>query len=233
MPALLAAAAQSRDPMLALSRLLALVGNVLRRTAYLALLDEQPEALARLVDVVAHSALLAERLAAHPLLLDELLDARVAGALPSRESIERACLQAVEGDDDVEHALRTLNEVRQALGFRIAMALRDAREPAADAARQLAWLADAVIARVVSIAQDDMLRLHGRIDGARFAVLGYGSLGGEELGFGLHFGNADARAHVRGLHKERIGERFFDLFLDGFRVGLERATGHDDPIGHP
>ena len=36
-----------------------------------------PAALARLVDVTARSALLAERLAAHPLLLDELLDCRV------------------------------------------------------------------------------------------------------------------------------------------------------------
>lgn len=184
MPALLEAAAQSREPMLALSRLLALVTNVLRRTAYLALLDEQPRALARLVDVVAHSALLAERLAAYPLLLDELLDARIAGALPTRGLIERACVDAVQGIDDTERALRALNEVRQALGFRIAMALRDARETAADAARQLAWLADAVVTRVVHMAQHEMAQVHGSITGARFAVIGYGSLGGEELGFG-------------------------------------------------
>ena len=63
LPALLQGAANSSQPMLALRRLLALLHNILRRSAYLALLDEQPEALARLVEVVSHSALLAERLA--------------------------------------------------------------------------------------------------------------------------------------------------------------------------
>jgi glutamate-ammonia-ligase adenylyltransferase len=184
LPQLLQATAGSREPLLALRRLLALVGNVLRRGAYLALLDEQPAALARLVDVVTRSALLAERLAAYPLLLDELLDARIAGALPDREAIGRACSTALDGIDDTEQALRALNEVRQALSFRIAMAVRDGRQPAADSARQLAWLADAVVREVVALARAEVLQAHGDVPGSRFAVLGYGSLGGEELGFG-------------------------------------------------
>lgn len=184
MPALLQAVAVSSDPLLALPRLLALVGNVLRRSAYLALLDEQPAALARLVDVVAHSALLAERLAAHPLLLDELLDARIGGALPDRERIAAELAAGCAGMADTEQALRALNEVRQALGFRIALALRDRREPPAEAARRLAWLADGVVMRVLGLAEDEVRQAHGALPGARFAVIGYGSLGGEELGFG-------------------------------------------------
>jgi glutamate-ammonia-ligase adenylyltransferase len=184
LPTLLQGAAQSREPMLALRRLLALVGNILRRSAYLALLDEQPAALARVVDVVANSALLAERLAAYPLLLDELLDARVAGALPDRDALRAACEGAVAAIDDTEQALRALNEARQALSFRVAMAVRDRRQSAADATRQLAWLADAVVAAVVRIADAEVAAASGRVPGARFAVLGYGSLGGEELGFG-------------------------------------------------
>nr|WP_133499455.1 bifunctional [glutamate--ammonia ligase]-adenylyl-L-tyrosine phosphorylase/[glutamate--ammonia-ligase] adenylyltransferase [Lysobacter terrigena] len=184
MPALLHGAAQSREPLLAMRRLVALVANVLRRSAYLALLDEQPAALERLVDVVAHSALLAERLAAYPLLLDELLDARVAGVLPGRDELRAACDDAVAGIDDTEHALRALNEVRQALSFRIAMAVRDRRQPADDSARQLAWLADAVVDVVVRIAEGEVVAANGRVPDSRFAVLGYGSLGGEELGFG-------------------------------------------------
>jgi glutamate-ammonia-ligase adenylyltransferase len=184
MPALLQGAARSREPMLAVRRLLALVANILRRSAYLALLDEQPGALARLFDVVAHSALLAERLAAYPLLLDELLDARVAGALPGRDALRNACEDAVAGIDDTEQALRALNEARQALSFRIAMAVRDRRQSAADATRQLAWLADAVVEAVVRIADVEVAAANGRVPGARFAVLGYGSVGGEELGFG-------------------------------------------------
>jgi glutamate-ammonia-ligase adenylyltransferase len=157
--------------------------NILRRSAYLALLDEQPAALARLVEVVTQSALLAERLALHPLLLDELLDARVSGPLPEREELRQAC-EAVPGGADAESVLQALNEVRQALSFRIAMAFRDGRQAAVDSARQLAWLADGVVGRVLALAWREVAAAHGEVPGARFAILGYGSLGGEELGFG-------------------------------------------------
>ena len=187
LPALLHGAASSGEPMLALRRLLAMLHNILRRSAYLALLDEEPAALARLVDVVEHSALLAERLAAYPLLLDELLDARVSGALPERAELLALCA-GVDPDNalgtDTEATLQALNELRQALGFRIAMALRDGRQGAADSARQLAWLADGVVRRVLALAEREIATRHGRVPGARFAVIGYGSLGGEELGFG-------------------------------------------------
>ncbi|WP_363798828.1 bifunctional [glutamate--ammonia ligase]-adenylyl-L-tyrosine phosphorylase/[glutamate--ammonia-ligase] adenylyltransferase [Lysobacter firmicutimachus] len=183
LPALLHGAAGSSQPMLALKRLLALLHNVLRRSAYLALLDEQPAALTRLVEVVSRSALLAERLASHPLLLDELLDARVVGPLPGREELLAACAE-VDGGDDAEATLQALNEVRQSLSFRIAMALRDGRQSAEDSARQLAWLADGVVMRILALAESEIAAAHGRIAGGRFAVLGYGSLGGEELGFG-------------------------------------------------
>jgi glutamate-ammonia-ligase adenylyltransferase len=183
LPALLEGAAASPQPDAALRRLLPLLHNILRRASYLALLDEQPVALQRLVDVVARSALLAERLAAWPLLLDELLDVRVAGPLPSREEIKRACTAAL-ALDDTEAALQALGETRLALSFRIALATLDARQDAQASARQLAWLADAVLDVVLALARREIEAAHGRVGDARFVVLGYGSLGGEELGFG-------------------------------------------------
>jgi glutamate-ammonia-ligase adenylyltransferase len=183
LPSLLDSAAASSQPDAALRRLLPLLHNVLRRTSYLALLDEQPAAAQRLVDVLARSALLGERLAAYPLLLDELLDVRVGGPLPDRAEIDRACAAAL-AVDDTEGALQGLGETRQALSFRIALATLDARQAAGDSARQLAWLADAVLAVVLVLARREVERAHGAIADARFAVLGYGSLGGEELGFG-------------------------------------------------
>ncbi|HRP72704.1 MAG TPA: bifunctional [glutamate--ammonia ligase]-adenylyl-L-tyrosine phosphorylase/[glutamate--ammonia-ligase] adenylyltransferase [Luteimonas sp.] len=182
MPVLLQATAPAPQPLQALRRLLALLHNILRRVSYLALLDEHPPALARLVDVVTRSALLAERLAAHPLLLDELLDARAGGALLQREQLAEAC--AVARGLDTEAALFSLNEIRQQLSFRIALATLDRRQRAQDSTRQLAWLADAVVEVVLALARRELEAAHGVIPGAGFAVLGYGSLGGEELGFG-------------------------------------------------
>jgi glutamate-ammonia-ligase adenylyltransferase len=183
LPALLDSAGASPQPDAALRRLLPLLHNILRRASYLALLDEQPAALQRLVDVLASSALLGERLAAHPLLLDELLDVRVGGPLPQRDALFAACEGAL-AHEDTEAALLALNETRQALSFRIALATLDARQPARDSVRQLAWLADAVVAVALRLAQRGMQASHGALVDARFAVLGYGSLGGEELGFG-------------------------------------------------
>ena len=182
MPVLLQASAPADRPLQAIRRLLALLHNILRRSSYLALLDEHPPALARLVDLVTRSALLAERLAAHPLLLDELLDARAEGPLPTRELFEAAC--AGVDADDTETALFALNEIRQQLSFRIALATLDRRQPAQDSTRQLAWLADAIVQAVLALARRELHAAHGAIAGAGFAVLGYGSLGGEELGFG-------------------------------------------------
>ena len=184
-PALLGAAATSARPEVALKRLLDLLQAILRRASYLALLDEQPSALARLVDVLARSAFLAERIAHYPLLLDELLDTRVAGPLPGAGQMLAACAAAVAGqDDDPEVALRSLNEVRQALSFRIALASLDRRQGADQCTRQLAALADAVLAQVLRMAEAEVVAAHGVVPGGRFAAIGYGSLGGCELGFG-------------------------------------------------
>jgi len=183
LPALLHAATRSPQPDAALKRVLGLLQAVLRRTSYLALLDEQPSALARLVDVLARSALLAERLAAYPLLLDELLDVRVSGPMPEFDGMLAECQQVLPVEDP-ESQLRWLNETRLALSFRMAMATLDGRQGAVDSTRQLAELAQAVVITVLKLAEADMHAAHGVVPGGRFAIIGYGSLGGLELGFG-------------------------------------------------
>jgi [glutamine synthetase] adenylyltransferase / [glutamine synthetase]-adenylyl-L-tyrosine phosphorylase len=112
-----------------------------------------------------------------------LLDRRVAGGPPDRAAMAAECAAALR-DGDAEASLHALNEVRQALSFRIALALLDARCDAQSCAQRLAWLADAVVGCVLQIALEEMRSAHGNIADGRFAVLGYGSLGGEELGFG-------------------------------------------------
>jgi glutamate-ammonia-ligase adenylyltransferase len=228
LPALLDGAVASHQPDAALRRLLPLLHNILRRASYLALLDEQPAALRRLVEVVARSALLAERLAAFPLLLDELLDVRVAGPLPTRADIDAGCNAAL-ALDDTEAALQALGETRQALSFRVALATLDARQEAQSSARQLAWLADAVLQVVLALATREVAHAHGRIDDARFAVLGYGSLGGEELGFGsdldvVFLYEAPADAHSGGT-RPLDASRWFARLAQKIVALLGAVTG--------
>ena len=185
LPAMLEACARSNAPDAALPRGLALLQAITRRTSYLALLDEQPGALARLVDVTVRSSLLSERLAAHPLLLDELLDVRDTGSPTSAGQLQAQIADQVNllQGLDTESALVALNELKQSLSFRIALATLTHRQPPLDSAMQLALLADGLLQAVLGLARRELEAAHGAIPGAGFAVIAYGSVGGRELGF--------------------------------------------------
>ena len=185
LPLLMAAGAQSTAPASCLPRLVELVHAVARRSAYLALLDEQPSALRRLVDVFTRSALLADRIIAHPLLLDELFDEggddRPAPLDDFRDGIARQ-LQTPAASD-TELAVEVVQELRLAAQFRIGLSLLGERPDAEQAARQLAGVAEIVLDAVLGLVRRDLRKEHGDLAGLNLVILGYGSLGGEELGF--------------------------------------------------
>jgi len=92
MPLLLGAAGLTLDANTTLARLVRLVEAIGRRSVYLALLVENPMALSQLVKLCAASDWIAQYLARHPVLLDELMDP----AGWSRRSIARAGRRARE-----------------------------------------------------------------------------------------------------------------------------------------
>lgn len=174
-----------------LARVLTLLAAVAGRTTYLALLEEAPRALERVVEVVARSAWIAERVARHPLLLDDLLDARIGATAAAPAALSRDALAVVAEIDDVEDALIALNEWKLGAQLRVALAWQRRALPPIVAATALATIAERVLDAALALAARDLVRAHGALaidaDGAAargFAVLAYGSLGGAELGFG-------------------------------------------------
>jgi len=187
MPQLIGAARASASPSASLLRMVRLVQAVARRSSYLALLDEQPNARRRVAGVFSDSAFLAERVIAQPLLLDDVLDPRI-DQLPLKRadiSAEIARTLGTLDERDAERELERLNEFRSSIAFRLGLAFNDGRADAPATARRLAGLAEAIVAAVLALATRELTAQHGRLpgDGGGFAVLGYGSLGGEELGF--------------------------------------------------
>ncbi|MGH8051133.1 MAG: bifunctional [glutamate--ammonia ligase]-adenylyl-L-tyrosine phosphorylase/[glutamate--ammonia-ligase] adenylyltransferase [Arenimonas sp.] len=182
LPLILEAAAKSVAPEAAMTRSLSLLHAIAKRTSYLALLEEKPAALQRLVDVVARSAWLSERLVEHPLLLDELLDHRVAQAFPDHRQLKLTASQAL-AIGDTEQALQALNEMRQSLSFRIAQATLFQQQAASESAEQLALLAEVILQAVLELAKAEIQSAHGAIKDAGLAIIGYGSVGAKELGF--------------------------------------------------
>ena len=98
-----------------------LLEAVSRRSAYLALLIEHPPLLPRLAQLMGASAWAADYLTRHPILLDELLDARVLLAEPDwdawRAELARAARASTRGD--AERQMDALRHFQHAQTFRL------------------------------------------------------------------------------------------------------------------
>jgi glutamate-ammonia-ligase adenylyltransferase len=191
MPLLLQAVAASKRPDLALGRVLPLVESVARRTAYLAMLLEHPIALSQLVRLSGMSPWIAGQLVRQPLLLDELLDPRRLFAPLRRESLthELDLLLAPLADEDLEQQMERLRQFAQGNRLRVAAADLTGVIPLMVVSDYLTEIAEVTVARVMRFTFDHLARRHGRPGGVAddetgFLVLGYGKLGGIELGYG-------------------------------------------------
>ena len=106
---------------LALERTLPVLQTVLRRTTYLVLLWENPGALEQLLRLAEGAKGLADTLARHPILLDELLDGRSLFEPPTAERLRQALDDHVQSlaPGDLERALEELRYFKEATLLRI------------------------------------------------------------------------------------------------------------------
>ena len=181
-PALARAARSTPDPEATLARGVDLVEAIASRAAYLALLAEHPEALERVARIVGASSWAAEFITRHPLLLDELLDDRVLYAPLELELVARslrAQLDAAGGD--VEQRMNMLREVHQAAVFRLLAQDLAGLLTVERLADHLSALADLMLQVTMEEVWKDLRGRHR--EQPAFAVIGYGKLGGKELGY--------------------------------------------------
>ena len=181
-PALAAAAAATPDPDATLARGIDLIEAVARRAAYLALLDEHPEALERVTRMIGASSWAAEYVTRHPLLLDELLDDRVLYAPPDWAAYELGLRAALAADDgDTERQMNLLREHHQGQVFRLLAQDLAGLLTVEKLADHLSELTDRTIGIALTQAWKLVRTRHCEVP--RFAVIGYGKLGGKELGY--------------------------------------------------
>ena len=179
----------------ALERMLRIIEAIGRRSAYFALLNENPAVLERLVRLCSSSDFLARQVAAHPLLLDELIDPRMFLEAPVREDFESDIRQRLEAvsPDDTEQRYEALRNFQQAAVFRVAVADLSGILPLMKVSDRLTEIAELVLQEAqLGLAIDELRERHGTprcvVNGesraAGFAIAGYGKLGGWELGYG-------------------------------------------------
>jgi glutamate-ammonia-ligase adenylyltransferase len=166
----------------ATGRLLDLVLVIIQRSAYLALLTENPDALARTVELFGRSPWVAKRVARFPELLDELIDPALGHHIPDGEAIRASATRRLALEDE-EAALAGLNYLKQASCLRLAVAWMEGMVDEQALQRSLSGLADAMVDATMRMALQNLEARHGAIEGSGVAVIAYGSLGARELGF--------------------------------------------------
>ena len=193
MPRLLSEVIRSERPVRALSRTLGIVEGVLRRSAYLSLLNENHGALARLVDLCSRSNYIADQIARYPALLDELLDPRLFSERVTRADIAAELEERLAHESgDSEERMRAIAAFQRATMFRIAVADFNGRLPIMKVSDGLTWLAEVVLEEALRVAWSELAERHGvpryTADGvereAGFGIIAYGKLGGLELSYG-------------------------------------------------
>jgi len=193
-PGVIAAAGHQPQAAEVLGRLVAVLERIAGRTTYLAMLQEYPQVLSLLVSLCAASAWIGEQLARFPMLLDQLLDPRSLYAPLSRQALEIELEHRLADVDesDLEVQMDRLRQFRHAMVLRVAAADIAGAAPVMRVSDELTAIAEVVLEKVLSLAWAGLRRRHGephckargRQRRVAFAIIGYGKLGGVELGYG-------------------------------------------------
>jgi len=181
-PRAIEAAAATPRPDDTLTRLLDLLDTISRRGAYLALLQQYPQALQKVAELVASSERAAQYLQQHPILLDELLDARILEASHDWAAFRRSLQQQLtEVEPDAERQMDLLREAHHAQIFRLLTQDISGLLPLEKLSDHLSELADIMVDLALKFAWKKVLTRHR--EEPKFAVISYGKLGGKELGY--------------------------------------------------
>lgn len=232
MPRLLQAVLVVENPSSTLLRILPLVESVIRRTAYLVLLVENPAALRQLVMLCAGSTWIAAHLTRHPVLLDELLDPRTVYQVPTKEFLRDELQQQLLRLpwDDLDAHMEALRYFKQAHQLYVSAAEVSGKLPLMKISDYLTVIAEVILEHVLELAWHNLIEKHGypqRVAGVPcdkdFIVVGYGKLGGLELGHSsdldlvfIHDGGeglaTDGKRPVdNGMFFTRLGQRMIHI----------------------
>ncbi len=164
---------------------------IITRTAYLELLFENEGALKHLIKLCSASNWVAEQIANHPILLDELIDPQLLHNPPAlshyASDLQQVMLRIPE--DDLEAQMNILRQFKQAQQLRIAAADISGVLPIMKVSDHLTALAEAILAEVINIAWRQLTLKHGvpnsllTSNDKGLLVIGYGKMGGLELGY--------------------------------------------------
>ena len=221
MPLVISQAAEMPNADIALLRVTDLLESICRRASYLALLAEHTQAMHLLMKLCSSSPWLSNYLVQHPILLDELLDTRTLYAAPDfvamRVELEKR-LDAAEGD--IEQQMDLMRHFKHANVFRFAAQDINGELSPEKLSDYLSELAELVLSVSLTYIWPHVRGKH--LDVPKFSVIGYGKLGGKELGYAsdldiifLYDDDAPEAGEVYARFAQRINNWFNSLTSAG------------------
>ena len=182
MPLVMQQSALEKNADDALLRSIVLLENICRRASYLALFVEYPKALHIVVKLCAASPWLAQYLTAHPILLDELLDAQTLYAAPDFSVMKQDLMQQMQAlAGDTEAQMDAMRHFKHSAILRFAAQDIAGKLKLETLSDYLSALADTILQVSLPTIWQSLKFKH--IEIPKFAVIGYGKLGGKELGY--------------------------------------------------
>jgi len=180
----------SETPEETLERIITLLETIAGRTAYLSLLSENPQARQQLITLIDASPWFLDWIRRLPMLLDTLIDPRQLYDPLEHQDLEKELaheLAQVEGD--LEQEMEVLRHFVAANRLRVAAADVTGVIPLMIVSDYLTDIATVTLDATLRLAWRDVSGRHGAPAGADennigFAIIGYGKLGGIELGYG-------------------------------------------------
>ena len=209
---------------LILDRIITFFKAIQRRTCYFALLKENPAALDHLLKLTHASTWILKFIGRHPVLLDEMLDARTLYTPPDQTEMQKEIRLTAPADcNDPEHFMDALRIFKQTNVFRVAAADISGSLPLMKVSDHLSEIAAIILNQTMEAAWCALTTKHGipicRLDQEKckrgFVVIGYGKLGGLELGYGsdldLVFLHAGTKEQTQGPHPLSTSQFFTRL----------------------
>jgi glutamate-ammonia-ligase adenylyltransferase len=168
-------------------RFIAWLEPLLRRESYLALLLERPSVLERLLHLLGAAKWPARYLQQHPGVIDELASDQLfterfnAADFEQEMALRLAALEST-GEDDDENLLNLLRRAQHAETFRTLARDVEGFITVEQVADDLSALADSVLRVTAQWCWKRLKQRHR--EEPLFGIIGYGKLGGKELGYG-------------------------------------------------
>ncbi len=190
MPKVIYLIAKEQQSAALFKRMSGLIEKIALRTPYIQLLRDKNEVLERFIELLKENHFASELITSHPILLDELFIPQYFTKPPSPdEFLSMLQEQLLRIDrDDLEAVMEELRLFKKIMVFRIALSDKAGKLPLMKISDALTWLAEALIKELIVIAWELNVQKYGEPEGRSvndpgIAVIGYGKLGGIELGY--------------------------------------------------